>query len=98
MSAERSRREGKRVSGNHVALVTQELGALIREERRRLGWGQEALAAEARVSQPALSYLERGRCFPKVETIERIASALGWRWEEFIGEARRRVDGRMAKI
>ncbi len=98
MSAERCRGQRTRVSGNHVALVTRELGALIRQERRRQQMGQEELAAEARVSQPALSYLERGLCYPKVETLERIAVALGWRFEDFVGEARRRAELRLAEI
>lgn len=91
MGAESGGREGKRISTSHVARVTWGLGALIREERRKAGMGQEALAAAAGISQPALSYLENCRCFPKLETIERIATALGWRFEDFIAEARRRA-------
>jgi predicted transcriptional regulator len=60
MGVERRRRQRTRVSGNHVALVTRELGALIREERRKLNMGQEELAAAAGVSQPALSYPKNG--------------------------------------
>lgn len=88
----------KRISRAHVPRVTKELGALIAEERRARRRGQEELAAAAGISQPALSYLERGIFYPRVETLERLAAALGWELDDFIAEARRRAGQQREKI
>jgi transcriptional regulator with XRE-family HTH domain len=56
------------------------LGLAIRALRRRSRWTQERLAAEARVSQSAVSRVERGQLrHQTLHTVERIAEALGAR-------------------
>ena len=87
-----------RVPRGQVSAATQALGKLIKEERRRLGLSQIGLAAEAGISQAALSYLEAGKFYPKIDTLERIAAVLGWQWEELVIEARRRAAFGVAKI
>ncbi|GAB40135.1 MULTISPECIES: helix-turn-helix domain-containing protein [Gordonia] len=53
------------------------LGAEIRRRRRDKGVTLAQLAAEADISHPFLSQLERGYARPSMVTLERIASALG---------------------
>lgn len=51
----------------------------IRAERKLRHWSQERLAAEAKISRPALSNLENGTTVdPTQPTLEAIALALGW--------------------
>lgn len=49
----------------------------VREERRRLGWTLERLASEAGISTGFLAYIEKNRKKASLETIERLAHALG---------------------
>lgn len=52
-------------------------GALVREARRRHGFGQAELAKHLGTSQPAISRIEHDQVSPTVETLERILNALG---------------------
>ena len=53
------------------------IGRIVRELRRRLGWRQVDLAAEARVSQSAVSRIERGRLrLVSLETLREVLAAL----------------------
>jgi transcriptional regulator with XRE-family HTH domain len=55
-------------------------GLAIRALRRRRGWTQAELAAEARLSQAAVSRAERGEAWRlTIRTLNRIAEALGAR-------------------
>ncbi|HKS07413.1 MAG TPA: helix-turn-helix transcriptional regulator [Gemmatimonadaceae bacterium] len=56
--------------------ITQFSQALI-DARERAGLTQRAVASKANMPQPALARLERGRGNPTLETLERIAAALG---------------------
>jgi ribosome-binding protein aMBF1 (putative translation factor) len=46
----------------------------LREER---GWTQRDLAEHAQMKQPQLARLETGQSQPKIETLQRLAQALG---------------------
>jgi transcriptional regulator with XRE-family HTH domain len=62
-------------------------GRVIREARERHGLNQSELAYRAMSSQQAISRIERGLVSPSVETLKRIATALG---EELVVELRPR--------
>lgn len=51
-------------------------GAAVRARRLELGLTQERLAAQAGMSQGALSRLEHGRGVPTLPLLERLAAAL----------------------
>jgi transcriptional regulator with XRE-family HTH domain len=52
-------------------------GALVREARRRHGFGQAELAQRLGTSQPAISRIEHDQVSPTIETLERILNAMG---------------------
>lgn len=53
------------------------LAARIRDERKRLGWTLDRLAARAGISTGFLAYLEQNKKKPSLATIDRLAHALG---------------------
>lgn len=53
------------------------IGQTVREHRLALGLSQTEVAANAGMSQPALSRLEAGGAVPTIPVLERIALALG---------------------
>jgi len=57
--------------------VKNKLGRKVRELRLSLNMSQTALAAKAETHQEFISDLERGEANPTLETIDRIATALG---------------------
>jgi transcriptional regulator with XRE-family HTH domain len=57
------------------------LGATVREERRRRGVSQSALARRTGVPQPAISRIEAGEEVPSLERFGRLLSGLGLRPE-----------------
>ncbi len=54
-----------------------DVGPLVREARERHGLSQDGLAYRALSTQQAISRIERGLVSPSVQTLERIATALG---------------------
>ena len=56
-------------------------GSLIRASRLRRGISQAELARRAGTSQSAVARIEAGRTSPTVETLERLAAALGLQLE-----------------
>ena len=52
-------------------------GDVLRQHRKRKGWSQMKLAAEAGLHLNALSNLERGKRIPSLYTVFVIARALG---------------------
>ncbi|WP_250445858.1 helix-turn-helix domain-containing protein [Actinotalea sp. C106] len=54
-----------------------QVGLTVRATRRRLGLTVEALALRAGVSTGAVSQLERGQGNPALQTLQRLADALG---------------------
>jgi transcriptional regulator with XRE-family HTH domain len=53
------------------------LGRKVKEFRLSLNMSQTELAKRARIQQPLISKMERGRGNPTLDSIERIATALG---------------------
>ena len=70
------------------------LGAVIRAERKRLGWSQEELAGEAGLNRSYLTDLENGRRTPNLGTLVQVADALGMRTGELLGAAEARLTSR----
>lgn len=58
-------------------LDAEKVGAEIRRLRTAARWSQATLAEEAGVRRATISELERGERLPMMETLERIATALG---------------------
>jgi len=54
-----------------------EIGNKIREVRKRKNISQNQLAEMLGTTQPALAAIESNKRMPKIETLERIAAALG---------------------
>lgn len=82
-----------------VALV--DVATLIRTRREAAGLSQDALAARAGTSQPAVSRYESGASSPSVETLDRLLAAMGARLELNAATSLRRLDvrtPRMAKL
>jgi len=57
--------------------VTKKVAARIAQLRDRRGMTQEALAALARINRVTLARLELGQHQPTLDTLDRIARALG---------------------
>lgn len=53
------------------------LGKQVKKHRRRLNLSQEDVAAKTGLSVPSLSEIERGIANPTLQTLEKIADALG---------------------
>ena len=51
--------------------------ARLAEVRRAKGWTQEQLAAASGVHRVTIARIENGKASPNVETLERLARALG---------------------
>lgn len=55
----------------------EQLGARLSQARQEAGLSVRALSAKCGVSSSTVGYIEQGRQYPTVETLERIARALG---------------------
>lgn len=53
------------------------LGRNMRSARKRLGLSQEALGAQCNLHRTEISLLERGLRDPRLDTVVRVARALG---------------------
>jgi transcriptional regulator with XRE-family HTH domain len=58
-----------------------DVGALVRDARRRHGISQETLARRARTTQKQISRIERGEISPSVSTVSHLLAAMGERLE-----------------
>jgi transcriptional regulator with XRE-family HTH domain len=78
-----------------------EFGRVLREQRRTAGLSQRQLAELVGVDYSYLSKLENGRTPPPaVDTIERLADALGGLLDELLAAARKlpsEIDGAVAR-
>lgn len=61
-----------------------ERGAEVARARHAHGWSQSELAAKAGIDQADLSRIERGQGNPTDRTWNRLADALGMRWESHL--------------
>jgi transcriptional regulator with XRE-family HTH domain len=68
-------------SGAEETPETRALGLKLKELRLARGFTQRELADALGCQQPAIARLESGRIKPDVVTLERIANALGYRFE-----------------
>jgi transcriptional regulator with XRE-family HTH domain len=64
----------------------KELGAALRDTRRRRGMSQQALADRAALSRNFVAQIERGESVPTVSTLSRVATALATTVAELLGE------------
>lgn len=62
----------------------RQLGARVQDFRRRKKLTQEELGEETHLSEDTISSIERGVNIPKIETIFRIADALGLSLSELL--------------
>lgn len=65
------------------------MGSVIKAERKRLGWSQETLAENAELSRAYVTELEGGNRTPNLDTLMRVAKALGMKTSKLVaaGEA-----------
>ncbi|MGI8517931.1 MAG: helix-turn-helix transcriptional regulator [Acidimicrobiia bacterium] len=66
-----------RRAGYAAAREAFELGARVRAERERLGLTQAELALRMGTNQPTVARLEAGGVTPSLDTLHRVAEALG---------------------
>lgn len=69
----RGRRGGRRSE----RLTARRLARRVKEVRTRLGLTASAIAARSGIRRPNISRIERGKHVPSLETLERLADALG---------------------
>ena len=79
------------------------VGRILRALRRRRGWTQKELGRSAKVSQQAISLIERGHGGRlSVETMRRVFGALDARWEPTVswrgGDLDRLIDAEHARL
>jgi transcriptional regulator with XRE-family HTH domain len=60
-----------------ASAITKRVGEQVGRLRRERGMSQEALAAKARVNRVTIARLELGAHPPNLDTLDRIARALG---------------------
>ena len=65
------------------------LGAVVRRDRQRMGLSVEALAERSGLSAGLISQLERGRGNPSLQTLSRLAGALGTQLVSLLQRAQR---------
>lgn len=64
--------------------ISTKIGLKIVILRRKLGISQEELAQNSALSATALGAIERGTSIAKIDTLERIANALGIKLTELV--------------
>lgn len=70
------------------AAIHAALGRAVADRRRDLGLSQEALAARADLDRTYVGGVERGERNPSLESLHKIAKALGLSLNELFAEAR----------
>jgi transcriptional regulator with XRE-family HTH domain len=58
-------------------MLTRQFGAAVRQLREGHGWSQERLAEAADLNRSYVGELERGIAMPSLQTIDKLAGALG---------------------
>lgn len=58
--------------------------ARLAEVRRGKGWTQEQLAGESGVNRVTIARYETGKTVPKIDTLQRLAVALGVQIDEIV--------------
>jgi transcriptional regulator with XRE-family HTH domain len=62
---------------------------LLKEEREQRGLSKYAISQRSGISQPMVGYVERGLRNPTLETLLRMADAVGVELEDVLRKARR---------
>lgn len=60
-----------------MATLSEQVGAFVRHHRKRMGWSQNQLAANADLSVEMINRIERGRVVPSLRTLEVLAGLFG---------------------
>jgi len=73
--------------------LIHEVAVHVREMRKDAGLTQAALARKIGTSQPAIARIEKGleQRTPKFDTLQKIATALGWQLKLVFGQPRESV-------
>lgn len=64
------------VNDQHIASICFEVAQILKEERNKKKISMANLAKDSGLSQPYISYIERGLRIPTLDTLLRIAQAL----------------------
>lgn len=67
-------------------MITEKVGARIKELRNGQGISQEKLALKAEIDRTYLAGVEQGRRNPSLKSLDKIVSALGISFAEFFKE------------
>jgi transcriptional regulator with XRE-family HTH domain len=60
-----------------MSVIAHKFGTVIRANREKRGLSQEALSELANLNRSYLGEIERGNAVPSIETMQKIAGALG---------------------
>lgn len=74
-----------------MAPVTEKMGPVLRRHRERLDLKQEEVAVRAGITPVALHNMETGKSSSKSDTYERVAAAMGLRYQSVVAEAEEEV-------
>jgi HTH-type transcriptional regulator/antitoxin HipB len=74
------------------------LGLSVNRLRHARGWSQEELATRAKMRQPRIAEIERGDANPQLETVSRLAAALGVEASELLATSVRTEPTRSAPV
>ena len=81
-------RHASRVPTKAVVKATcKRVALLLKKERERKPLSMTVLAERTGLSQPSISYIERSKCVPNLETLIIISDALGVELSDIIAEA-----------
>lgn len=72
--------------------VCSHVARILREEREKAGFSMTVLAQKSGLSQAMISFIEREIRNPSLETLLRIAGALGIHLDEVLRRAREAAD------
>jgi ribosome-binding protein aMBF1 (putative translation factor) len=70
---------------DHLRFVANVVGHII-ERRNELGWSQQQLAEKVGVQQSAIARIENGGAIPRIDTLIKIANALGLKVQLVVDE------------
>jgi ribosome-binding protein aMBF1 (putative translation factor) len=70
-------REGKRAEASGRLALRHSIARLVLAARAKLSWSQAELARHAATTQARISDIENGRGNLRLDTLERVADALG---------------------
>ncbi len=76
---------------DYAGKIQAAIVAILIEERKRQAISHEKLAAKARISRTAISYMESGRSLPSLRISLKIAAALGMDFPTLARRAEKRV-------